>query len=94
MELFNEMITHILLKYTHSLLLGKFYRKEKEILRGAKAAVELESYEALKMIKTVIEDEKLTDFECIEEIVCIFEEIGSDGGKRHYFNSVDDNAKS
>lgn len=50
--------------------------------------VELESYKALQKIKTIIEDDSLEDKECfmkIEEIVCLFEALGSDGGNRHDF---------
>ena len=39
-------------------------------------------------IKAIIEDDSLEDKECfrkIEEIVCAFEEIGSNGGSRHDF---------
>ena len=50
--------------------------------------VESESYKALKKIKTIIEDDSLEDEECfikIEEIVRVFERIGSDCGNRHDF---------
>ncbi len=50
--------------------------------------VELECYKALKEIKDVIEDDLLDDEECfmkIEEIVRVFESIGSNGGNRHDF---------
>lgn len=50
--------------------------------------VELECYKALGKIKAILEDDALADSECfrqIEEIVCIFEELGSCGGNRHDF---------
>ncbi|MBQ8207876.1 MAG: hypothetical protein IJZ89_03980 [Clostridia bacterium] len=50
--------------------------------------VELECYKALRDIKAVIEDDSFEDAECfyrIEEIVQIFERLGSDGGSRHDF---------
>lgn len=49
---------------------------------------EMRCYEALRKIKAVLEDESLTDAACfqkIEEMINIFEEIGSDGGSRHDF---------
>lgn len=49
---------------------------------------ELECYKALEKIKAVIEDDSLEDKECfmkIEEIIRIFERMGSDGGFRHDF---------
>ena len=47
--------------------------------------VEIACYRALQKIKTVIENDSLSDFECIEEIVRILETIGSNGGNRHDF---------
>ncbi|MBQ9979634.1 MAG: hypothetical protein IJP23_01050 [Oscillospiraceae bacterium] len=50
--------------------------------------VESECYKALKKIKAILEDHTLTDRECfmqIEEIVRVFEEIGSGCGNRHDF---------
>ena len=54
----------------------------------AAALVEGECYKALQKIKAVIEDDSLEDSECflkIEEIICILEETGSNGGFRHDF---------
>ncbi|MBP3494912.1 MAG: hypothetical protein J6K52_01770 [Clostridia bacterium] len=45
-------------------------------------------YIALKRIKEVIENNNLSDAECfakIEEIICIFEGLSSNGGDRHDF---------
>ena len=45
-------------------------------------------YIALDKIKAVIQDDSLTDTECffkIEEIICILEDLGSNGGSRHDF---------
>lgn len=50
--------------------------------------VELKCYQALRKIKAIIEDDSLTDRECylkIEAIICLLEELGSDGGDRHDF---------
>lgn len=50
--------------------------------------IESESYQALQKIKAVITDDSLTDSECfmkIEEIINIFETLGSGGGNRHDF---------
>lgn len=48
----------------------------------------LSCYQALRTIKMILEDESLNDSECfqkIEEIVCMFEALGSDCGGRHDF---------
>jgi len=50
--------------------------------------IQSESYQALQKIKAVIHDDSLTDNECfmkIEEIICIFEALGSNDGTRHDF---------
>lgn len=49
---------------------------------------DLECYKALEKIKAVIEDDSLEDKDCfmrIEEIIRIYENIGSNGGFRHDF---------
>ena len=54
----------------------------------AKEIVEGVCYQALKKIKTILDDPSLEDEDCfqkIEEIVCTFEEIGSGGCIRHDF---------
>lgn len=47
--------------------------------------VETECYKTLQKIKNIIEDDTISDFDCIEEIVRVFETIGSNGGNRHDF---------
>ena len=59
--------------------------KEENITCMMAELVEKRCYKALKAIKAIVEDGSLSDFECVEEIVCIFEEIGSSGGIRHDF---------
>lgn len=54
----------------------------------AKEIVEMKCYQALTEIKGILENGKLEDKECfekIEEIVCVFERLGSNGGSRHDF---------
>ena len=41
---------------------------------------------ALGGIRAVLDNDQLSDSECIEEIVCILEGIGSNGGSRHDFS--------
>ncbi|MCI8704143.1 MAG: hypothetical protein HFE60_07645 [Anaerotignum sp.] len=48
----------------------------------------MKCYQALEEIKGILESDGLEDKECfekIEEIVCIYERLGSDGGNRHDF---------
>ncbi len=50
--------------------------------------VELKSYQALKKIKHILENDSLVDKECfmqIEEIVTVLEALGSDAGVRYDF---------
>ena len=53
----------------------------KEIVAGG-------SCKALEKIRAILADDALSDAECfrkIEAIVCVLEELGSDGGGRHDF---------
>ena len=50
--------------------------------------IECQCYQALKQIKAIIEDDHLDDKECffrIEKIICLLEDVGSNGGNRHDF---------
>lgn len=45
-------------------------------------------YAALEQIRAILKDETLDDRDCfqkIEEIVCVYEQLGSDCGSRHDF---------
>lgn len=45
-------------------------------------------YAALEQIRTILKDDTLDDHDCfrrIEEIVCVYEQLGSDCGSRHDF---------
>ena len=52
---------------------------------NAQDIIELQCYKILQKIKALVENNSLSDFECIEAIVCAFEDIGSSGGNRHDF---------
>ena len=52
---------------------------------NASEIIELRCYKALQKIQAIIQNDSLSDFECIEEIVRLFETLGSDGGSRHDF---------
>lgn len=50
--------------------------------------LESKCYQALCEIQRIIRDDRLSDKECfmkIEQIICVFEALGSDGGARHDF---------
>lgn len=52
------------------------------------AIVESQCYQALSKIQGILQDDTLNDSECflkIEEIVSVFEELGSHCGNRHDF---------
>ena len=73
----------------HTELLSKLLENEKMIVSfpdlriSAKDLLEMRCYQTLDKIKNVLEDESLTDFECVEAIVCLLEDAGSDVGSRH-----------
>lgn len=81
MELYKELLISILKDEDVEVRFSNLCIDVNKIL-------ELHAYKALKAIKEVLEDDRLDDKECfhkIEEIVCIFEELGSGGGSRHDF---------
>ena len=81
MELYKEILAQILSQQNTEILFPDLHMDATQI-------VELASYKALQKIKAVIEDDSLEDESCfkkIEEIVRIFEELGSSGGNRHDF---------
>ncbi|MBQ9744542.1 MAG: hypothetical protein IJW19_05395 [Clostridia bacterium] len=74
MELWEEILLHALKNC------NKTKRKRLEKVISSKC------YFALKSIKSIISDSSLNDRECflkIEEIICVLEGIGSNGGSRH-----------
>ena len=79
MELYEELLTDILRKNP------KLISVNSEELKGI---FDSTCYMALKKIKTVLEDDTFDDEECfsrIEEIVSVYECMGSGCGTRHDF---------
>lgn len=81
MELYKEILLKALGEKEITIMLSGLTIKAAEI-------IEAESYKALQKIKAIIEDDNLDDEQCfmkIEAIICLLEDIGSDGGNRHDF---------
>lgn len=81
MELWSEILCTILEHQTAEVTFPNLKLNPKEI-------VEMECYKALYRIKEILEDETLNDADCfrkIEEIVRLFEAMGSSCGYRHDF---------
>lgn len=81
MDLYKEILTEVLSR-----------RKTRVIFENvqidAAQIVEMECYQALKKIQTVIEDDSLDDNECfmkMEKIIETFESLGSPIENRHDF---------
>ena len=57
-----------------------------QLLSKPHELVEMTCFQALCKIKAILEDESLEDADCyakIEEVLCVLEAIGSNGGSRH-----------
>ena len=81
MELYKEILAHAL---TYGEVKVTFENPNMDISQ----IVEGRCYQALQKIKAIIADDSIEDGACfdkIEEIVCVFKEIGSSGGGRHDF---------
>ena len=81
MQLYKEILTQILSNQEIHITFPNLNINPTVIIQS-------ESYQALQKIKAVITDDSLTDSECfmkIEEIICVFEELGISSGSRHDF---------
>lgn len=81
MRLFQNILKEILMEEEVQVIFPNLKMSPSEL-------VEMKCYMALRDIKKILEDDTLEDKECfgkIEEIVHIFEGMGSDCGTRHDF---------
>ena len=78
MELYKEIIAHVIHGQKIEVTFPNLQISAKEI-------VEMQCYQTLEKIQAIIQSEDLDDFACVEEIVRLFEALGSDGGNRHDF---------
>jgi len=77
-ELYKEILAKVLVQKEIHVTFPTLQLNAKEI-------VEMQSYQALRKIQAIIYNDDLSDFACVEEIVRLFEELGSGGGTRHDF---------
>lgn len=75
-NLFKEILTKILEKQKVEVYVKLSPKDITDLLNNT-------CYKALNKIQEIIQNDNYDDFECIERIVCVFEEIGSNGGNRH-----------
>ena len=79
MELYQELLIQLLSKEHIQITFPNLEVSAKDLLEAA-------SYQALCEIKRILEDEALEDHDCfqkIEEVVRLFEDLGSTCGSRH-----------
>ena len=82
MELYQEILVHLLKTQQFEVNIPALQPGALEHI------VESICYQTLLRIQEIVQDDCFDDAECfqrIEEIVCTFEAIGSDGGSRHDF---------
>ena len=81
MDLYKEILAHALAQEGITVSIPSLDMNAAQIVEG-------KCYRALQQIKSIIADEALDDemcFEKIEEIVRVFEQLGSTGDGRHDF---------
>ena len=81
MDLYKEILAHALVEAGITVSIPSLELNAAQIGEG-------ECYKALQQIKAILGDGALDDAECfqkIEQIVCVFEGLGSTGDGRHDF---------
>ncbi|MBM6925182.1 hypothetical protein [Pseudoflavonifractor phocaeensis] len=81
MELYQEILAHILQNTTVNISFP-------ELSWDISSLVEQRCYQAMQKIQAILKNDRLDDAECfqkIEEIVRVFEDLGSGCGTRHDF---------
>ncbi|MGM9562695.1 MAG: hypothetical protein ACI3VQ_01280 [Faecousia sp.] len=79
MELYQELLIQLLSREHIQVTFANLHISAKDL-------IEATAYQALCEIKRILEDESLEDHDCflkIEEIIRLFEDLGSSGGNRH-----------
>ena len=66
-------------------IVGLIKMRLRDIELDAEPIIESKSLSALAEIQQVIQNDTLSDFEMVEEIVCIFEKYNIDAGGCHDF---------
>ena len=79
MKLFKDILAQVLSKQELQITINDWNMQE--LLQ----TLNFTMLGALEQILLSLQDDELSDFECIEEIVEIFEDLGSDCGNRHDF---------
>ncbi len=79
MDLYKEILIEILSNQKVNVTFDKgSLENPNEIIKNI-------CYKTLEQIRSVLDDNKLDDFECIEKVVVLLEGIGSKGSSRHDF---------
>ena len=81
----TDLLRHI---FVRALITGEIQVRFDGVGATVAEIIEGKCYQTLQKIRRILDDHTLSDencFERIEEIVCEFERLGSDGGSRHDF---------
>ena len=79
MDLYKDILIETLSKYNAKITFENIKTESPNEI------VEKTCYKTLQRIRRVLDNDSLDDFECIERIVKLLENIGSDGMSRHDF---------
>ena len=81
----SDLFRHI---FVQALITGEIQVRFDGVGSTVSEIIEGKCYRTLQKIREILDDHTLSDESCfvqIEEIVCAFEQLGSDGGSRHDF---------
>ena len=81
----SDLFRHI---FVRALITGEIQVRFDGVGATVAEIIEGKCYHTLQKIREILDDHTLSDESCfaqIEEIICVFEQLGSDGGSRHDF---------
>ena len=91
-NLYKELFGNLELEFYKQVLIEAISKHKIKVtienlkIENPNTLVEKTSYQTIQRIRKILANETLSDFECIERITNLLENIGSDASSRHDFN--------
>lgn len=79
MDIYKDMLCKALGEFVYDLI-------HENLQLDYNHAINSMAVQALDKIRAILQNDALSDFQCVEEILSVIEGLGSDGGNRHDFS--------